>query len=223
MTDDTPIAFSDGVTLAGGGDLDAAMLAEALALCPALVAADGAADRVRALGHLPDAVVGDLDSLRDRTALDSAGVPVRHVAEQDSTDFEKCLYATDAPAYLGVGFTGGRVDHMLAVFQAMLKRREKRVVLLGAREVITLLPEAGVAIDQPAGAVVSLVPLVPATGVRSAGLRWPIDGLAMAPGVQGGTSNEATGGRVEIAFDRPGVLLILERQFLGALWSVVAS
>lgn len=216
------VKFSRPVTLVGGGALDPGMLAEARALAPGLVAADGAADRLAALGAVPDLVVGDLDSIADRDAW-KARAPVIHLAEQDTTDFEKCLYATEAPLYVAAGFTGRRVDHMLAVFHAMLRRQHKCVVLLGEEEVIALLPAGrALVLDLEAGAVVSLFPLVPATGIVSEGLQWSVKGLAMAPGQVIGTSNRAVADRVSVGFDGPGVLLLLPRRFLGTLVAAVA-
>lgn len=207
------------VTLVGGGELDAAMLAEARAHAPALIAADGGADRLAALGVAPGevrAVIGDLDSLADRADWEARGVPVLHLAEQDTTDFEKCLYATDAPLYVAAGFTGRRVDHMLAVFHALLRHPEKRVVVLGPEEAMALAP-ARLALDLAPGARVSVWPLRPVRGTASAGLRWPIGGLAFAAGEAIGTSNEAIAARVEMEFDGPGALVMVERRFLGAL------
>ena len=48
---------------------------------------------------------------------------------------------------------------------------------------------------------------------RSAGLRWPIEGLHLAPDGRIGTSNEALG-PVHLEFDAPGMLVILPRAAL---------
>ncbi|MEM1300877.1 MAG: thiamine pyrophosphokinase [Pseudomonadota bacterium] len=145
-----------------------------------------------------------------------------HLPEQDTTDFEKCLYATDAPLYVAAGFTGRRVDHMLAVFHAMLRRSEKRVVLLGEEEAMALVPPGRpFAMDLEVGAVVSFYPLLPARGTMSEGLEWSVDGLALAPGEAIGTSNRAVAPRVEVGFDAPGVLVLVARQCLGALIEAV--
>jgi len=56
----------------------------------------------------------------------------------------------------------------------------------------------------------------PVTG-RSAGLRWPIEGLHFAPAGRVGTSNEASASQVDLDFDGPGMLLILPRSELAAL------
>lgn len=215
------VTFSYPVTLVGGGALDRAMLEEAQALAPGLVAADGAADRLDAWGLVPDAVIGDMDSISDMGAW-AARTRVVHLPEQDTTDFEKCLYATDAPLYVAAGFTGRRVDHMLAVFHAMLRRSEKRVVLLGEEEAMALVPPGRpFAMDLEVGAVVSFYPLLPARGTMSEGLEWSVDGLALAPGEAIGTSNRAVAPRVEVGFDAPGVLVLVARQCLGALIEAV--
>jgi thiamine pyrophosphokinase len=214
----TPLVFERPVTLVGGGTLDRDMLEEARALAPELVAADKGADRLAAWGLVPAGVIGDMDSVGDPDRWRAGPVPFLQLAEQETTDFEKCLYATRAPFYVGVGFTGGRLDHLLAVLHAMLARPEKTVVLLGEAEAMALLPPGRVlSVGVRPGARVSLYPLRPVTGTHSRGLLWPLEGLAMAAGTRIGTSNVATEGQVEIAFDGAGALLMLERRYLAAL------
>jgi len=222
--DDLPLEFADPVTLAGGGALDPAMLDSATRVAPVLIAADGAADRLAAWGHMPAVVIGDMDSISDPTRWQDGPARLVHLSEQDTTDFEKCLYATNAPFYVAAGFTGGRVDHTLAVFHALLRYPDKPVFLLGEVEVMALLPPARpVSLALDAWATVSLYPLVPVRGLVSSGLRWPIDGLDFAAGRQVGTSNSAVSGDVEIAVDGPGMLVMLERRYLGTLIAGILS
>ncbi|MEM1382212.1 MAG: thiamine diphosphokinase [Pseudomonadota bacterium] len=219
-----PIRFLRPVTLVGGGALNRGMIEEARRIAPDLIAADGAADRLAALGYAPAAVVGDMDSLADPDRWRSGPVPFVEIAEQNSTDFEKCLGAIDAPVYLAAGFTGRRVDHMLAAFHALLSHMPKVVTMIGEEEVIALMPPGRVLrFDLAAGARVSFFPLLSATGTYSAGLVWPIDGLNMAPGRQIGTSNAAAAARVEVGFDGPGVLVMLERAALGTLVAALSE
>jgi thiamine pyrophosphokinase len=203
------------VTLVGGGPVAADRLAEALGLAPTAVAADGGADVALPAPHRFRAVIGDLDSVGDAVALAAAGVAIHEVAEQDSTDLEKCLYSVSAPLIVGLGFLGGRLDHTLAAMSALRRYPEAAVVLVGMADLCFLCP-ARLEIPLPAGARVSLHPLAPARGVTGEGLRWPIAGLEMAPGGRIGTSNVATGGTVRIAFDRREVLVILSSDQLGA-------
>ena len=213
------VNFRQPVTLVGGGEMNDEVLRRATSLAPVVVAADGAADR---LARPPDAIIGDMDSISDTEKWRRSDVQFLQIDEQDSTDFEKCLYATEAPYYIGVGFTGRRMDHTLAVFHAMLAHPEKRVVLVTPDEAIALIPPGiSITIELPQRAVVSLFPLTQATGLKSEGLRWSVEGLELAPGRQIGTSNRATGGHVTLAFDRPGVLLLLEAAHLPAIVSAL--
>ncbi|MEM9761611.1 MAG: thiamine diphosphokinase [Pseudomonadota bacterium] len=228
----TRLTYTRPVLLAGGGTLDASMLAQGLSAArvvhpegaEALIAADGAADRLAALGHRPDAVIGDMDSLEDPAAWAARGVAVISLAEQDTTDFEKCLYSVAAPLYLAAGFTGRRHDHMLAVFHTMLRRSDRRVVLIAEEEVIALAPpRQEIAFSPGVGGRVSIFPLCPLRCGPSSGLEWPVDGLTMAPGKAIGTSNRAVDDTVRLSFEDPGALLMLEPAALESLVAALAG
>lgn len=209
-----PDARHDGlpagiVTLAGGGELGEAALGAARAIGPALVAADGGAHGLRALGHMPARIIGDLDSLGPRAPWEAAGVEITHVTEQDSTDFEKCLAAIGpVPLVLAVGFTGGRLDHLMATLTAMGRADAPPVILVGPEDITFRAPPT-LALDLPAGCRVSLWPLAPVTVTRCEGLVWDATGLAMAPLGRVGTSNAATGGTLRLAFSDPGMFVVL--------------
>ncbi|MCB1339494.1 MAG: thiamine diphosphokinase [Pseudooceanicola sp.] len=199
------------VTLIGGGSVGRGDLALALRHAPTLVAADSGAAAALAQGHVPQAVIGDFDSL---TQTDKARIPPAHlfpVTEQDSTDFDKALERIGAPLVLGVGFLGARIDHQLAAFSTLMRCRGQPCVLIGPGELVFHLPPR-VTFDARAGDVISLFPLVRVTG-RSTGLHWPIDGLVLEPGGRIGTSNRATG-PVTIETDAPGLLAIVPRDRL---------
>jgi thiamine pyrophosphokinase len=210
------------VTLVGGGPVGEATLAAALALAPEAVAADGGGDVALPAGFRFSAVIGDMDSLSGRSRLEAAGVPVHHIPEQDTTDLEKCLRSVAAPLCLGVGFSGGRMDHTLAAANALAKFPERKVVLVGPEDICLLLPEV-LDLDLPAGTRVSLFPLAPVRGIASEGLRWSVENLALTPDGFVGTSNIAEGGRVRVAFDRRKVLCMLPVATLPAVFRLLAT
>ncbi len=203
---DERIEASTGVCLVGSGHVCAEVLAKALKFAPELIAADGGADASLAAGHTPRAVIGDFDSISDGALDRLKSVRMIRVAEQDSTDFEKCLSRINAPFIVAVGFTGGRLDHTLAAMSALARRIGPPTYLLDEHDV-TFAPGHSFEIDLAPGTRVSLFPMADVSG-RSTGLRWPIDGLNFAPAGRIGTSNEATG-RVQLEFDGPGMLVIL--------------
>lgn len=196
------------VTLIGGGPVASGQLAEALALAPVVVGADGGGDVALPRGVEFAAVIGDMDSLRGAGDLRARGVALHDLAEQDSTDLEKCLYSVRAPLFLGLGFLGGRFDHSLAAMNALARNPERKVALIGRVDVCFLCPPR-FEIDLEPGTRVSLFPMARVQGLRSEGLRWSVAGLDFAPDARSGTSNKAEGGWLRLAFDRPGMVMIL--------------
>lgn len=197
------VATKGGITLIGGGHLDPADLRIALGHAPKLVAADSGADQALAAGETPLAVIGDMDSISDsaRQKLADRFFPV---AEQDSTDFEKCLQRVEAGFILAVGFTGARLDHSLAALTVLCRYGDRKIILLAEDDVIFLAPPK-LDLDLEAGVRVSLFPMGEVEG-RSTGLVWPIDGLRFSPGERIGTSNRAEG---PVTIESRGPLLIM--------------
>ncbi|MDP5306032.1 thiamine diphosphokinase [Paracoccus spongiarum] len=187
-----PLVISDrGVTVVGGGAVGPADLEVALAVAPTLVAADGGTDRALSLGHPPDWVIGDLDSISAAARRLIPVERVHHIAEQDSTDFTKCLTRIAAPFVMAVGFSGLRLDHTLAVLTTMSQVQRPPVILLASDDLAFLAPPRMTLPLMP-GTRVSLYPMGPARGV-STGLEWPIEGIEFSPGGRVGTSNMASG------------------------------
>lgn len=210
-----PIVDTDhGVTLVGGGPVAARDLRLALARAPVAVAADGGAARLLAAGQLPQAVIGDFDSLP--AALRATIPPDRlyPLPDQATTDFDKALRSVTAPFVLALGFAGARMDHGLAVLNALVRHAARPCLVLGPRDLAFAAPPR-LALDMAPGDVLSLFPLARVTG-RSSGLEWPIDGLDFAPDGFIGTSNRVTERRVRLDFDAPGMIVILPRRRLDA-------
>src|SRR5690606_26319392 len=95
-TDGFPLSYGGPLLIVGGGAVEIALLREIAAKVAGLVGADSGADRIIEAGLVPDAVIGDLDSVADLAALPQA-TRVAEIADQNSTDFEKALSATQAP------------------------------------------------------------------------------------------------------------------------------
>lgn len=212
MEPDQKLRFAGGATLLGAAP-DRGGLQEALARAPALVCADGGANDLPA-GMEPEAVIGDLDSLRDAPAWRRRlGDRLIHVSEQYTTDLEKCLLRVDAEFLLCAGFLGGRIDHELAALHALVTD-PRPVALIGGGDVVV---SAGLRLSlalEP-GDRVSVFPMRRVRAGHSTGLRWPLDGLTLEAAGLIGASNEATG-PVALAFERPGAVVILPRARLDA-------
>ena len=199
-----------GVTLAGGGPFGKSALARALRFAPRIVGADGGADRLLALGAEPEAVIGDFDSISAAAKGRLAG-RLFPIAEQETTDFDKALRSIAAPFVLGLGFAGARLDHGLAVLNALARAPERRALILSPQDVTFLAPlEMELAL--PTGTRLSLFPMG-AVEAESSGLRWPLQGLKFAPDGMIGTSNEVSG-PVRLRFSAAKMLVILPVRYL---------
>lgn len=167
----------------------------------ALIAADGGARHLLALGRLPDIVVGDMDSLSPAMEDQIAGVDkALHPAAKDETDLELAL-AHAARVYEGeilvFGAFGGRADQMLAnVFLlAHPALAGRRVELLDRRQRLWMItPQMGQVIIKGAGGdKVSFLPCGQNVRIaRTANLRWPLVNEVLAFGPARGISNEMT-------------------------------
>ena len=203
------------VTLLGAGKVNSKTVNQALAIAPNLVAADGGAGTAVALGHVPQAVIGDFDSFNQGIIAQIPRDRLHRIKEQDSTDFEKCLRNINAPLILGLGFAGLRLDHELAAYSSLLRHPDQRCILLGEVDLCFLAPIM-MQIDLPAGTRLSLFPMAPCVA-NATGLRWPVDGLNMAPDGVIGTSNEVINGRVTLQVSERKLLVILPRVHLEAV------
>ncbi|QMU57226.1 MAG: thiamine diphosphokinase [Boseongicola sp.] len=216
MIDET-VQYQGGVTLVGGGDPSAESIEESLKIAPFLVAADGGADHAILAGFEPLAVIGDFDSVSARVRSQLPDAKFIHVAEQESTDFEKCLERIQAPFVLATGFTSGQIDHTLAALSVLVRGVGPIAIIFDNTDVIVSVPHK-ISLELPIGMRMSLFPMGHVSGT-SEGLEWPVAGLAFAPDGRVGTSNRVTG-PVVLEFDSPGMLAILPR---AALAAVVAS
>jgi len=207
----TTVECENFVTLLGAGDFQSEKIQEFLAVAPTLVAADGGAAIALEQNVVPDWVIGDFDSLPHSAEQQIPASRRIEIAEQDTTDFEKCLASIKAPLILAVGFTGARIDHQLAVFNTLVRYPEQRCIVIGAEDVIFAAPPK-FKLDCPPGLRVSLFALREMRA-RSTGLKWPIDQVWFAGDGELGTSNEALG-PVALEVNRPGMLVLLPRNAL---------
>ena len=200
-----------GVTLVGGGNPTPEEIVKAMAIAPFLMAADGGANFCVAAGEEPLVVMGDLDSVSDATRARLADAEFISIAEQETTDFEKCLTRIDAPFVLATGFTQGRLDHTLEAFSVLARNPGPPTIVTSDTDIAFAVPEF-LALDLPEGCRVSLFPMTKVRG-RSEGLQWPIDDMTLDPLQRTGVSNVSLG-KVRLTMDNQGCLILLPRELL---------
>lgn len=194
-------------------------------LAPLVVAVDSGlhlALELRERGWLErvDLVVGDLDSV-DHGLLGDAerdGATVqRHPVDKDATDLELALdhlLALGVDDTVVVAGTGGRLDHLLAGALVLGAPRYAPLGIsawLGSTRLVPVHDHATL-VGSP-GATVSLVATHgTAEGVRTAGLRWNLDGEDLATGAGRGVSNEFAAELAEVSVERGPLSIIIPQE-----------
>lgn len=183
-----------------------------------VVAADSGVDIALAMGLRVAAVVGDLDSASAAAVIDAeaAGALVeRHPADKDATDVELALdwaLAHGAGSVTLVSGIGDRLDHLLGALGALADRRFSGVPVDGwVGEAWVGVVHGGdtLVVSGSPGEYVSLVPIGgAAAGVRTTGLRWPLDGDTLTPTSTRGISNELIAESASVALDAGALLVI---------------
>jgi len=176
--------------LIGTGQLDIDQFLSIYEKGSPLIAADGGANHLYDLNIIPDKIVGDLDSLKNKKYWKEK-TEVIYIEEQDSTDLEKVLEQTETPLYLAFGFAGDRFDHTLEILHVLSKYNNKNIIFFAGTDIIFRLPQKW-KVELPIGTRLSLYPLHKTKILKSSGLKWPIDGMEMRQGHLIGTSNKAT-------------------------------
>jgi thiamine pyrophosphokinase len=205
----------DAIVLTNGDPVPRSSI-EALPAGAFVVAADAGLHLAAPLGLDVDLVVGDLDSVDPDllAATEARGATVdRHPVDKDRTDLALALDAAVAAGVRRitvVGGAGGRADHLLANWLLLAADAyagcEIRAWSASAR---TDVVRAGrtTHLAAPVGSLVSLLPAHGAAhGVRTTGLRYPLDDEDLLPGSSRGVSNvvEAPDATVDLT---AGVLL----------------
>lgn len=184
-----------------------------------LVGVDGGAATLAALGVLPHVVTGDGDSLGEaaRNDLAKRGARIVPTPDQNVTDLDKAMayvLETGARVVRVFGATGGRLDHTYSALSALLKHARAcpdADVRLVDEWGETFAPTGPVTLsgsDLP-GRVLSLVALGPVSDIRTTGVRWPLSGESLAPGVRDGTLNVVTETVVTIRAGTGDLLVLL--------------
>ena len=172
-----------------------------------IIAADGGANFLADQSILPELIIGDLDSVEEQKIQNIESQKIIKISCQNNTDLEKVLLNTQSPLTLGIGFLGSRIDHELASLSALAKYPQKKIILVGEKDIILLAPP-NLSLSSFEGMRVSLYPLG-SVRVQSSGLKWSTEGLTMNPVDLIGTSNEAVGKIIHLVPDKPKLLLIM--------------
>lgn len=188
-----------------------------------VVAADGGALALERWGRLPDAIVGDLDSLGDMGArsFSARGVAIhRAPREKDETDLELAVaYAKERGAdeivVLGA-FGGERLDYDAANALLLVGWGPGVRAVRGGTTFRAVLAGGELRLDAAPGDRVSIVAASEHAVVGTEGLRYPLRDEPLALGTARGLSNEITRSPAVVRVRAGAVIVIHEAAPRGA-------
>ncbi len=175
-----------------------------------VVCADGGARKAMAAGFSPDLVVGDLDSLDERSDL-PAGVEIVRVPDQDNTDFEKTLdlmLSRGLDRFLVTAFSGGRIDQTLANIQIAYEYAARCTIAL-ADDHFLLFPVTGSFESEfPVGSTVSIISMTDESLVSASGLAYGLNRSVLPKGGHA-VSNRSVSMLISVTVHSGGILLMV--------------
>lgn len=161
-------------------------------------------------------IAGDFDSLRKdvRDYYKRQHVLIEHSADQESTDFMKCVAAVKAHFFesfdlLVIGGLGGRVDqsfHSLHHLYLSYKDAQQCVYLYSSENVSFLLPPGHNSIETPTrllGKTCGIIPLGGTAHITTGGLEWDVMDWETGFGSRVSTSNHILEENVSVVTDQP--------------------
>jgi thiamine pyrophosphokinase len=185
-----------------------------------VIAADSGAEWLAACGVRPDIVIGDMDSvdpaLLERLTADGVTIE-RHPTDKDASDAELAVdraVAAGATEIVFLGAMGGqRFDHELANLLLLgdTGPRGRALTIVNAGMTVQALHGGdSLTLQGGAGDLVSLLSVDgDAVGVRTHGLRYPLDGEMLPLGRSRGLSNVVVHQPASVSLER-GTLLVIE-------------
>jgi len=203
------------LVVANGQPPSPALLRRLAEAADMVVAADGGAAAVLAVGITPDAVVGDLDSITEHPELSLPPEILHRVPDPATTDLQKAVvFALErgAQAIDIVAAGGGRADHALANLSVLVTFRGRGSLVIHDDLFEISLVDGLASIDAPAGTLISLVAIGLCHGVTTTGMRWDLTEFTLPFGPRG-IHNEVASCPATIAV-RNGDLLLFRGRWI---------
>lgn len=177
-------------------------LVELAASASHLLAADGGANHLARVGLRPSMVIGDLDSITDRTARWVGPSAMLRDPDQDRTDLEKALaYAFEklrVDSLIVLGGLGGRIDHTIGNLGLLARfGAGERLVLEDTEHRVWAVRDA-LSLRSSPGETWSFWTFDPAVRVTIVGVAWPLEDQHVDAGGRPSISNVAISDQVQV-------------------------
>ena len=207
------------ILLANGVPPSPGLLTAALADAALFVCADGGANAARAMGLVPRAIVGDLDSIEPATRqhFEALNVDIVRDADTERTDLDKAIRYVRSRGGVDrirvFGATAGRLDHVVGHLGLLYRYPEGPRLTLEDDELCAFVAGGEVRLDYPAGTRVSFFGVGgEARGVTTENLTYPLATPNVVMGGQDSISNEVLAAPAWVRIAAGRALFLISRK-----------
>lgn len=176
-----------------------------------IVCCDGSAEKLIDEGIIPEAIVGDIDTLSQRIVRRFPDRIFR-ITEQETNDLTKAVAWCIEKGYRDLvilGATGKREDHTIGNISLLAEySKNASVLMVTDTGILRPLPESST-MDSFPGQQVSVFSVDPATEITSEGLKYPLKNRKLENWWTG-TLNEAVGEEFTLSFTGGPLIVYLE-------------
>lgn len=176
-----------------------------------IICCDGSAENLVSAGYIPDAIVGDLDSLTENLAIRFAD-RIFLDESQDTNDLTKAVQWCREMNYneiVIIGATGKREDHTIGNISLLAEYAKTMNVKMLTDTGIFIPFLKSCTVQSFPGQQVSLFSIDPETKITSSGLKFPLNGIKISNWWVA-TLNVAPGDSFSLDFSNGKVIVYLK-------------
>ena len=176
-----------------------------------IICCDGSADNLISAGYIPDAIVGDLDTVSERVKEEFADrlYPDNDQETNDLTKAVKWCIKKNYKDLVILGATGKREDHTIGNISLLIEYAgEAEVIMVTDTGTIRPFLKSCTFSSVP-GQQISIFSVDPETEITSRGLVYPLAGKKLRNWWEA-TLNEVSGDRVELELSGGAVIVFLK-------------
>ena len=194
------------------GDIPSIEVFDAYASYP-LIAADGAAVGLNAIGVGAEYIVGDLDSIPSDVLETFRGTSEIVVdIDQEVNDFEKALRFAASQLWsrvLVLGMHGGEMEHTLNNWSVLMRFARTMQVTSYEKGRVAIPVFDSFVFEPNEDELISLIPQ-PQARVTTSGLVWPLNNEDLTLGMREGARNRSSGGTVSVTIHEGSLLFFCD-------------
>lgn len=194
-----------------------------------IICADGGYDHALAMGLVPHVLVGDFDSLRHVPSLSAQTQLIQLDTDKNYTDTEIAVQQALAQGITHLtllGVTGTRLDHSLANLLMLNHLNTDTLttcIINEHNKIYVCKKDKKITLREPAGQMVSLIPLSPCHGVSTTGLQYELSDAQLQPHYDQPGVSLGYGYSVSNVIGGDGYVTATVTVASGELWVIVAK